>query len=268
MNEVVHSSSALGEPIPRHIAIVMDGNGRWARLRGLPRQEGHVRGAAIVRNVLDAAKDFGVERLTLYCFSNENWKRPQEELDALWALLKQYMIEERPTFMENNIRLKVLGRRDRIPEDTVQEMEETLRLTATNTGLTLALAINYGARQEIVDAIRSVARDLVDPEKRDAALRAAGVDSVEELIDEKLVSSRLYDGEAPDPDLFIRTGGELRLSNYLLWQLSYAELWFTDLLWPDFTAETLKEAIQAFQRRRRRYGGLDEDLTKSKDNNQ
>ena len=204
-----------------------------------------------------------VHNLKYYTWVEQQGKTA-EELDALWALLKQYMIEERPTFMENNIRLKVLGRRDRIPEDTVQEMEETLRLTATNTGLTLALAINYGARQEIVDAIRSVARDLVDPEKRDAALRAAGVDSIEELIDEKLVSSRLYDSEAPDPDLFIRTGGELRLSNYLLWQLSYAELWFTDLLWPDFTAETLKEAIQAFQRRRRRYGGLDDDSSESR----
>lgn len=262
MNEVPSTPKPLGEPIPRHIAIVMDGNGRWAQLRGQPRSEGHIRGAAVVRDVLDAAKDFGVKRLTLYCFSNENWKRPQEELDALWTLLKKYMIEERPTFMENNIRLKVLGRRDRIPEDVVQEMEETIRLTAGNTAFTLALAINYGARQELVDAVRSVVRDFADPAKRDAALRAKGVDSVEELVDEDLVASRLYDGDAPDPDLFIRTGGELRLSNYLLWQLSYAELWFTDVLWPDFTAETLKEAIHAFQGRRRRYGGLDSDSAK------
>ena len=268
MNDVAHLSEPLGGPIPRHIAIVMDGNGRWAKLRGAPRQEGHVQGAAILRDVMDAAKKFGVQRLTLYCFSNENWKRPQEELDALWSLLKRYMIEERPTFMENNVRLKVLGRRDRIPEDAVREMEETLRLTANNTGLTLALAINYGARQEIVDAIRSVARDVADPEKRDAALRAANVETIDELIDEKLVAERLYDPDAPDPDLFIRTGGELRLSNYLLWQLSYSELWFTDVLWPDFTEETLKEAIVAFQKRRRRYGGLDDDSSQPRGQNE
>ena len=245
--------------MPRHIAIVMDGNGRWAQNRGLDRPSGHIQGANVVREIVEAAAFLGIERLTLYCFSNENWKRPQMELDALMALLKHYMIDQRPTLMKNNIRLRVVGRRDRIPEDAAREMDETIRLTANNAGLTLSLAINYGARQELVDAVRSIVADAVDPVKRADALRQAGVESLDELIDENYLASRLYDGDAPDPDLFIRTGGERRLSNYLLWQLSYAELWFSDVLWPDFTKETLWEAIQWFQTRKRRYGGLDSD---------
>lgn len=246
-------------PIPRHIAIVMDGNGRWAQKRGLPRYRGHIQGASILEDVVNAAIHFGVERLTLYCFSNENWKRPEEELNALMALLKEYMIEQRPTFMKSNVRLRVIGRRDRLPVETLREMDETIRLTASNSGLTLALAINYGARQEIVDAVRRIVGEMLDPEKRDAALKTAGVDSAEKLVNENLIAKRLYDGDAPDPDLFIRTGGEQRLSNYLLWQLSYAELWFTDVLWPDFTPEILKEGIIAFQRRHRRFGGLNKN---------
>jgi len=245
--------------IPRHIAIVMDGNGRWAQNRGLDRSAGHIQGAKVVNGIVEAASFLGVERLTLYCFSNENWKRPQTELDALMALLQHYMIAERSTMMKNNIRLRVVGRRDRLAEDAVREMEETIRLTSDNSGLTLSLAIDYGARQELVDAVRAIVAEAVDPVKRADALNKAGVDSLEELIDEKYLASRLYDGDAPDPDLFVRTGGERRLSNYLLWQLSYAELWFSDVLWPDFTKETLWEAIQWFQTRKRRYGGLDSD---------
>ncbi len=243
--------------IPRHIAIVMDGNGRWAQERGLPRYHGHIRGAAILEEIVNAADSLGVERLTLYCFSTENWKRPQEELDALMALLRDYMINQRPTFAKNQIRLRVIGRRDRIPADALREMDETVRLTAQNTGLTLALAINYGARQDLVDAPRQTVLELSAPVGREAALAKAGVSTIEELVDERFLANRLYDPEAPDPDLFIRTGGEQRLSNYLLWELSYAELWFTNVLWPDFTPDTLKEAIAAFQNRNRRFGGVE-----------
>lgn len=245
--------------VPRHIAIVMDGNGRWAQNRGLDRPAGHVQGAKAVNEIVEAVAFLGVERLTLYCFSNENWKRPQTELDALMALLQHYMIAERPKMMKNNIRLRVVGRRDRIPVDAIKEMEETIRLTSNNDGLTLSLAIDYGARQELVDAVRSIVAEAIDPDKRAAALNQAGVRTIDELIDEKYLASRLYDGDAPDPDLFIRTGGERRLSNYLLWQLSYAELWFSDVLWPDFNKEALWEAIQWFRTRKRRYGGLDSE---------
>ncbi len=247
-------------PIPRSVAIVMDGNGRWAEKRGLPRPEGHVRGSAIVTEIVEAAARLGIERLTLYCFSSENWKRPEAELSALMSLLKSYMISQRPTLARQNVRLRVVGRRDGIPADVLKEMDETVAQSAANTGLTLALAINYGSRPEIVDAVRSIANELSDPTEREAALRAAGVETLDELIDEKYVAARLYDGaDAIDPDLFIRTGGERRLSNYLLWQLSYAELWFTDVLWPDFTEQALWEAVRDFQKRKRRYGGLNKD---------
>ena len=242
--------------IPRHIAIVMDGNGRWAQQRGKSRSEGHARGAERVEEIVEAAQELGVERLTLYCFSNENWKRPKDELDALMALLKNFMIAQRELLMKNDVRLRVVGRRDRIPEDALREMDETVRLTANNKGLTLSLAINYGARQELVDAVRAIVAEILDPEKCKAAMARAGANTPEELVDERLLAEKLYDGDAPDPDLFIRAGGEKRLSNYLLWQLSYAELWFTDTLWPDFTRDTLREAILAFQSRQRRYGDV------------
>lgn len=240
---------------PRHIAIVMDGNGRWAQSRGLPRYYGHIQGAAILKDVVTAAIQFGIQRLTLYCFSSENWKRPKEELDALMSLLEKYMVEQRSLFMENNIRLKVLGRQDRVPDSARREIAETLRLTELNTGLTLALAINYGGRQEIVDAARKTLQNILD--LRNDVNEPLSSKDFDVFVNEKTFAQNLYDGDSPDPDLFIRTGGEKRLSNFLLWQLSYAELWFTDVLWPDFTPETLKEAILAFQRRRRRFGGLD-----------
>lgn len=257
--ESIAPNDALKLPVanvPKHIAIVMDGNGRWAQSRGLPRSAGHVRGADTVRDIVEACAEWGVRRLTLYCFSNENWKRPQEELDALAALLKNYMIEQRPTLMKNNVRLRILGRRRPIADDVLAEMDKTVGITANNTGLTLALAINYGARQEIIDATRAIVDELLDPKKREATLRDRNVVSVEELIDERFFASKLYDPDAIDPDLFIRTGGEKRLSNYLLWQLSYAELWFTDVLWPDFTRNDLKEAIIWFQSRQRRFGDV------------
>ncbi len=243
-------------PIPRHIAIMMDGNGRWAERRGLPRPEGHVRGSAIVSPLVEEAARLGVERLTLYCFSSENWKRPQAELDALMGLLKAYMIDRRPTLAAQNVRLRVVGRRAGIPADVLAEMDKTVEASANNDGLTLALAINYGSRLEIVDAARAIVAELSDPVSRAAALEKAGVSTVDELLDERYFASRLYEPDAPDPDLLIRTGGEMRLSNYLLWQLSYSELWVSDVLWPDFTKETLWNAIRAFQKRKRRFGGL------------
>ncbi len=247
--------SSISGQVPAHVAIVMDGNGRWAQNRGLARSAGHIQGASILEEIVGAAIEFGIKRLTLYCFSHENWKRPKEELDALMSLLKSYMKEQRPVFMKNNIRLRVIGRRKDLPPDVLQEMDETIRLTSSNEGLTLALAINYGARQEITDAVRKIVREVSSAIQNDPGDQTK-IEALEEAIDEKYISSRLYDPEAPDPDLFIRTGGEQRLSNYLLWQLSYAELWFTDVLWPDFTPETLKAGILAYQKRQRRYGGL------------
>lgn len=247
--------SSISGQVPAHVAIVMDGNGRWAQNRGLARSAGHIQGALILEEIVGAAIEFGIKRLTLYCFSHENWKRPKEELDALMSLLKSYMKEQRPVFMKNNIRLRVIGRRKELPPDVLQEMDETIRLTSSNEGLTLALAINYGARQEITDAVRKIVREVSSAIQNEPGDQTK-IEALEEAIDEKYISSRLYDPEAPDPDLFIRTGGEQRLSNYLLWQLSYAELWFTDVLWPDFTPETLKAGILAYQKRQRRYGGL------------
>lgn len=242
--------------VPRHIAIILDGNGRWAEQRGLPRPEGHVRGSAIVESIVEAASQYKIERLTLYCFSSENWKRPQEEVDALMQLLKFYLTEQRATLMKNNIRLRVVGRREGIPKDVLETIDQTLDLTAENTGLTLALAVNYGSRAELVDATRAMVVKLLDPQMRQQELEKAGVTSIEELIDENYIASHLYESDAPDPDLFIRTGGEQRLSNYLLWQLSYAELWFTDVLWPDFSPKELAEALRWYQARQRRFGGL------------
>ena len=230
--------------IPRHIAIIMDGNGRWAARQGKPRHEGHRQGGVAVREVTEACCELGVEQLTLYCLSSENWKRPTEELDFLMQLLCHYMVEERPGLMKNNIRLKIIGRRERMPEDALAEMDRTVEMTATNTGMTLCLAINYGSRAEIVDAVKRI------------ALEVEQKSIVPEDIDEVLISNRLDTAGCPDPDLLIRTSGELRLSNYLLWQLSYAEIWITPTLWPDFNRDLLLEAIDDFSKRQRRFGAV------------
>ena len=230
--------------IPRHVAIIMDGNGRWAVERGLARSEGHKRGADSVQRAVEFCVDKGIEYLTLYCFSSENWKRPQEELSALMFLLEQFMIVKRDTLIENNIRLRVLGRRDGIPETALKEMDKTIEATAHCTGLTLQLAINYGSRAEIVDACRALAQQV-----KDGAIQP-------EDIDENLIADNLYTAGAPDPDLLIRTANEMRISNYLLWQISYAEIWVTPVLWPDFDKSTFQQAIDDFNRRTRKYGGL------------
>ena len=230
--------------IPRHIAVIMDGNGRWAARQGKPRYEGHRQGAVVVREVTETCSELGVEQLTLYCLSSENWKRPAGELDFLMQLLCQYMVGERPTMMKNDIRLRIIGRRKRLPDFALEEMDRSVEMTAANTGMTLCLAINYGSRAEIVDAVKHIAREV--EQKRVAP----------DDIDETLISNRLDTAGCPDPDLLIRTSGELRLSNYLLWQLSYAEIWITQTLWPDFNCELLLEAIDDFSKRQRRFGDV------------
>jgi undecaprenyl diphosphate synthase len=229
---------------PRHVAIIMDGNGRWAQRQHLPRIEGHRRGVASVRRTVEEAARLHLGQLTLYCLSSENWKRPQRELDFLMHLLEQYMIEERSTIMKQNIVVRVIGRRDGIPAATLAEMDKTVELSAANSGTRLCLAINYGARGEIVDAVRRIAGEV-----QRGALSP-------ELIDEETIASRLYSADMPDPDLLIRTAGEMRISNFLLWQISYAELWVTERCWPEFEIADFHQAIRDFASRDRRFGGI------------
>ena len=232
------------EKMPRHIAIIMDGNGRWARQRGLPRIEGHRHGVESVRRATEECARLGINQLTLYCFSSENWKRPQEELDFLMHLLQQYMVEQRGTIMEHNVRVTVIGRREGLPEESLREIDKTVAISSTNTGLNVCLAINYGSRAELVDAVRGIAGKV-----------SRGELSPDE-IDERTLDAHLYTAGMPEPDLLIRTAGEMRVSNFLLWQISYAEIWVTDVCWPDFTEARLQEAIRSFAGRDRRFGGL------------
>jgi undecaprenyl diphosphate synthase len=232
------------EKRPRHIAVIMDGNGRWAQRRGLPRIEGHRHGVASVRRTTEEAARLGIGQLTMYCLSSENWKRPQHELDFLMALLEQYLVEERTTLMDENIRLYVIGRRDGIPASTQREMDKTIDMTSANGGMQLCLAINYGGRAELLDAVRGIAARIQSGELSPAALSEA------------TISHHLYTAGMPDPDLLIRTAGEMRVSNFLLWQISYAEIWVSDDCWPDFREEHLHDAIRSFAGRQRRFGGL------------
>jgi len=229
---------------PRHIAIIMDGNGRWAKARGLPRAAGHREGVGSVRRVVTEAARLGLDAITLYSFSSENWKRPADEVAALMLLCCEFLRVERPTMLRENIRFRRIGRREGLPEEVLAELDATERATAHHTGLTLCLALNYGSRTEIADAARALAREV-----------ASGARSPDS-IDEAAVSSHLYTAGIPDPDLLVRTAGEMRLSNYLLWQISYAELHVTEVLWPDFTEADLAAAIVAFAGRDRRFGGL------------
>lgn len=242
-------SSPVDEPapmeaLPRHVAIIMDGNGRWAQQRDLPRIEGHRGGVASVRRVVEESVRLGIEQLTLYCLSSENWKRPQEELDFLMHLLQQYMIEERSTIMRQGVRVRTIGRRNSIPAPVLAEIDKTIELSAGNEGTCLCLAINYGSRGEIVDAVRSIVRK-VEQQELDHG-----------QIDECMISTNLDTAGMPDPDLLIRTGGEQRLSNFLLWQASYAELWITEKCWPEFQEADLQAAISDYAGRVRRFGGL------------
>lgn len=230
--------------LPKHVAIIMDGNGRWARARGKARTEGHAEGAQAVARVVQECCRLGIPYLTLYCLSSENWKRPRQEIDFLMLLLQRYLQQERPRIMEQNIRLTVIGRRTGLPPEVQTAIEENVRATASNTGLTLCLALNYGSRAEIIDAVRAVAQAV-----RDGQLMV-------DEIDETVLASRLYTAGMPDPDLLIRTAGELRVSNFLLWQISYAELWVTPHYWPEFDASLFHAALRDYARRERRFGGL------------
>ncbi len=232
------------EQLPRHIAIIMDGNGRWANRRGQPRIEGHRNGAENVREIVTACARLSISYLTLYSFSLENWKRPKDEVDCLMALYAHYLVKERDELMDNNVRLVQVGRREGLPDAVLSELDTTATMSADNTGLTLGLALNYGSRAEIVDGVRNIARQVAD-----GTLRP-------EQIDEQTVSDSLYTAGMADPDLLIRTANERRLSNFLLWQVSYAEIYVTDVFWPDFHEENLYAAIKEYAHRERRFGGL------------
>ena len=232
------------ERMPRHVAIIMDGNGRWARRRGQPRVFGHEAGAVIVREIVTHAAQLGIGALTLYSFSTENWNRPLDEIAHLMDLYVRYLIKERDTIMSNNIRMIQIGRRSGLPDEVLHELDETVSASANNTGMTLCLALNYSSRNEIIDAVQSIAYD------------AATGKLQPDKIDEQLISDRLYTAGLPDPDLLIRTAGEMRVSNFLLWQISYAELWVTRKCWPEFRPPDLHEALRDFAERDRRYGGL------------
>jgi undecaprenyl diphosphate synthase len=234
----------LGGPFPEHVAIIMDGNGRWAQAKGLRRVFGHRRGANAVREITTACAQMGVESLTLYAFSSENWKRPQREVRALMRLLERYLVEERPTLTENGVRLRGIGRLHELPERPYEALRRTEQLTADNPGMLLRLALCYGSRTEIADALTAFARDV-----RDGAVDP-------DAIDEETLRAYLYDPLTPDPDLLVRTAGELRLSNFLLWQASYTEIVVTDRCWPEFGREELLAAFREYARRTRKFGGL------------
>ncbi len=228
--------------IPRHIAIIMDGNGRWAQKKNLPRAKGHYEGGKTVEKIALRCVDFGIECLTLYSFSMENWKRPKAEVDTLMHIYAQYLVEIRPTLMKNNVKLIHLGRLAQLPLAVKTELAKTIKKTAGNTGMTLALALNYGGRSEIVDAIKEIAQEY---KKGQLELKD---------IDEECVGEHLYTAGLSEPDLLIRTANEMRVSNFLLWQISYSEFYVTKTLWPDFKKSDLENAILAYAGRERRFG--------------
>jgi undecaprenyl diphosphate synthase len=236
------------EQMPRHIAIIMDGNGRWAKRRGLPRYEGHAEGAKTAEMISLKCVDLGLRSVTLYVFSMENWKRPQAEIDALMHLYSRYLVSIRKSLMENNVRFAHLGRMEGLPDSVSDALRGTMEVTRANTGMVLAMALNYGGRAEIVDAARAIAEKCVEGRLR-----------VED-IDEQCISDHLYTKGLADPDLLIRTASELRVSNYLLWQISYSEFYVTDTLWPDFDLAVLEKALIAYAQRDRRFGAIDTGL--------
>jgi undecaprenyl diphosphate synthase len=228
------------ERLPAHVAVIMDGNGRWAAQRHLPRVEGHRAGIDSVRDIVEGSARLGIQVLTLYAFSVENWKRPAAEVSTLMMLLKRYLRSELNTLLRNNIKFRVVGRMEDLAPDVQRELRDAEGRTATNTGMQFNIALNYGGRAEIVEAARRMLVAGVTPDR----------------LDETLFASYLYTAGQPDPDLLIRTSGEMRVSNFLLWQIAYAEIWVTDTLWPDFRQRHLLEAIVAYQKRDRRYGGI------------
>ncbi len=232
------------DDLPRHVAIIMDGNGRWAEKRGLPRSAGHKQGVETVRRIVRAAGELGVEYLTLYSFSSENWSRPQAEISELFSLLRMFIRKDLADLHKNNVRVRIIGNRDGVPDDICVLLDEAESLTEQNSGQTLVVAFNYGSRSEIVGAARLFAEQVAAGKLSPAA------------INESLFSSLLDTRDIPDPDLLIRTSGEIRLSNFLLWQLAYAEMLFVDCLWPDFSQEELEKALQTYATRTRKFGGL------------
>jgi undecaprenyl diphosphate synthase len=229
--------------LPRHVAVVMDGNGRWAQRRGLPRTEGHAAGEEALMDTIWGANDLGLGWLTVYAFSTENWKRPVDEVRYLMGFNERLLLTRRDEIHARNIRMQFLGRRDwRVPKRILRRIDETIELTRHNTGMVVSMAFNYGGRAELVDAVRSIVEQKVDPSK----------------INEKTIAANLYDPSMPDPELVIRTSGEIRTSNFLMWEAAYSELVFTDTLWPDFRREDLYRCIDEYQRRDRRFGGLNE----------
>ena len=234
--------------MPRHVAIIMDGNGRWAKKQGLARMYGHKQGVETVHRITETAAEMGIQYLTLYTFSTENWNRPKEEVDALMTLLVDTIAKETPTLMKNNVRLLTIGDTERLPEGAKRKFEQCMEETSGNTGLRLVIALSYSARWEITNAMQEAVRKV-----QAGALKA-------EDVNEELVSSLMTTAGMPDPDLLIRTSGELRISNFLLWQLAYSELYFTDCLWPEFTEEEFCKAIVDYQHRERRFGKTSEQV--------
>jgi undecaprenyl diphosphate synthase len=230
--------------VPRSVAVIMDGNGRWARNRRLVRTKGHEHASEAVRETVEESARLGVEALILYAFSEENWQRPESEIRVLMSMLRRFLADERDDLMDKGIRLLHAGRRDRLPADVLRELDETVRATADNEGMKLVLALSYGGRSELVDATRKIAERVADGEL-----------SPEE-IDELTIDANLYQPDVPHPDLLIRTAHEMRISNFLLWQISYSEIWFTDVLWPDFRKEHLREAFRDFGQRVRKFGSV------------
>ncbi|QNK54792.1 isoprenyl transferase [Paenibacillus sp. PAMC21692] len=239
-----HTEGIPPENVPEHVAIIMDGNGRWAKRRGLPRMAGHHSGMKTVKRITIEANRLGVKYLTLYAFSTENWKRPKAEVDFLMKLPQQFLEIELDDLIANNVQVKMMGHREDLPPHTLSAVDEAISKTAGNTGLVLNFALNYGSRKEMLETVQAIAADV-----REGKLTP-------EQINDELFSQRLLSGELPDPDLLIRTSGELRLSNFMLWQLAYSELWFTDVYWPEFTEQHFHEAIEEYGRRARRYGGV------------
>lgn len=242
------SSSDHGEldknNIPAHIAIIMDGNGRWAKKRGLPRVAGHREGMKVINKIVRAANELNVKVLSLYAFSTENWKRPKSEVDFLMRLPELFLAKELPTLVKENVKVRLMGRKGDLPPHTLKAVEIAIEETKNNTGLILNIALNYGSRLEMIEAVKQIASDVKE-----------GNLSIDDIC-EATLEQYLMTNDLPDPDLLIRTSGEIRLSNFMLWQLAYSEFYFTDVFWPDFTEEHFLDAIRVFQRRGRRYGGV------------
>jgi undecaprenyl diphosphate synthase len=238
------NDSIIRENIPHHVAVIMDGNGRWAKKRGLPRIAGHREGMKTVKEIVRSANELGIGVLTLYAFSTENWKRPKQEVEFLMKLPEEYILSELQDMMKRNIRVQMMGKETGLPESTLRAIREAQAQTSENQGMIVNFALNYGSRDELIQTMRRFALEVKQ-----------GKRSIDE-IDERAFSSELFTSGLPDPDLLIRTSGEIRLSNFMLWQLAYTELWFTDVLWPDFSTQDLHRAIQEYQRRARRYGAV------------